>query len=350
MSLYAFKGGGADGGALQPWSQVLTLSQAGDGLAKLAALYNKRTETSVTGTLQLPSELDGPMHVAVWDKDVTLNGATITVLNKCRGLFCLFLGNVTVTGSASKIHMDGMASVNKDWENYDISIPKALSLSSDMVSQAAIMNMVREKNYFVGDPQLWKDLSPTVFGSITPGTNLIVDKTQLGAAGAGTYAGGGPGFYQGGGPGAGANGPGGGCTGSFWQSINNPYALADGEKARSWRGGFSGHYLSGGGSWSHDYTRQGSPSGIVIVAVAGTLTVGPGFTVSANTPQRATLPGVWGFGGIGGGRAKLLTGGTVTGSPTVQANGGLGYNQNATSTLPGGAGKADTSTFIAWDI
>lgn len=312
MNLYSPRGQAARG--LVPWSHVLTLSQAGDNLAKLAALYNKRPETSISGALSIPTLMDGPVQMAVWDKDVTLNGATITASNKCRGLFCVFTGNLTVTGSASKIHMDGMGSTGVDWAAKSLGIPSTLEMSSSSMTQDAVLALIRSSGRYVGDPQFWADLSPLVTGTLSYDTGLIADPALCGAAGA-----------VGGAGGAGSRGTGGGSGGSTTRGSAGVW----------WRGGFgAGSNQSGG-----DY-RVGSPAGIVVVAVLGALTVGPGFTVSANGAVATN-------GGAGGGRSLLLTGGTVTGSPTVQANGAA---SGGTASAAGGVGTATASTLAAWGL
>ena len=134
MSLYALKTDGGNGGSFAPWSTVLTLSEAGDNLARLAALYDKRPETLISGTtLELPTTLDGPIHVARFG-DLTLNNAVLTARYRCRGLFVL-CDSLTVTGAASVIHMDGKGSTVTDWPDYDLSIPTTVSLASEHVSQ-----------------------------------------------------------------------------------------------------------------------------------------------------------------------------------------------------------------------
>jgi hypothetical protein len=342
MSLYSLKQAG--GGAIQAWAQAIPVGQPGGNLAVLKELYDKRTETSFAGTVALASALNGPIQVHRFG-DVALNGATVTVQNKCRGALLIF-DSLTVTGSASSIHMNGKGAVDVDWEDYDLSIPQVLSLSSDKASLAAILKMIRSNGWFVGDPQLWKDLSGLSTGAITPG-QLIVDKTQLGAGGLGVLGVGntGPNYVRmGNNGGAGAKGPGGGS--SPCMSTNDNYTILtaqSGEGGRSWRGGF------GGDVWSNTFKsgrdlRNSEPGGLLIVAVLGALTVGPGLTISANGVNNAVRGG-----GPGAGRVLLLTGGAVTGTPTLQANGGAGvpiygYNTN------GGAGATTQSTLAAWGL
>jgi hypothetical protein len=342
MSLYSIKQ--TWGGSIQPWLQNISVGQSGNNLAVLKELYDKRAETSLTGTVTLASTLNGPMQVYRFG-DVTLNGATVTVQNKCRGAFLIF-DSLTVTGSASAIHMNGKGATDVDWEDYDLSVPQVLSLSSDKISLAATLKMIRANGWFVGDPQLWRDLSGLVTGAITPG-QLIVDKLQLGAGGTGFLGAGitGPNYVRvGTNGGAGAKGPGGGS--SPCMSTNDNYTILtaqSGENGRSWRGGF------GGDVWTNTFKsgrdlRNTEPGGLVIVAVLGALAVGPGLTISANGVNNAVRGG-----GPGAGRAMLLTGGAVTGTPTIQANGGgspacYSYSTN------GGAGATTQSTLSAWGL
>lgn len=343
MSLYSLKTAGGGAGAQAPWSAVLALAEAGDNLARLAALYDKRPETLLSGTtLELPTTLDGPLHVARFG-DLTLNNAVITARNRCRGLFVL-CDSLTVTGAASVIHMDGKGSTATDWTDYDLSIPATVSLTSELVAQRDVLAAVRKSGHYIGDPLFLAGLAPLVQASLAHGANLIVDKTTgLGTGGAGSsltaY---GSCSLNAAAGGAGARGPGGGAGGSaYYKSGGN------GSKARSWRGGFGG-YSSGGENVVGDTYRCGYPAGVLIVAVLKTLTVGPGLTCRANAAYwSGTTYG--GAGGSGGGRVLLLTPPTVSGTPTLQAAGDGGYAAICTEKT-GGAGAATQSTLAAWGL
>jgi len=327
-----------------PWSTVLTLAEAGDNLARLAALYDKRPETGITGsTLELPTTLDGPIHVARFG-DLTLNNAIITAASRCRGLFVI-CDSLTVTGTASVIHMDGKGSTATDWPDYDLSVPSTVSLVSERITQRDLLAAIRESGHYIGDPVFLAGLAPLVQASLVNGANLIVNKTTgLGAGGAGVTGLGAATTYvvKGGDGGAGSRGPGGGGAG--YDDVNDTSTrlnCSPGEAGRSWRGGF------GGTSdrvtvvpQSGRNVRLGSPGGVLIVAALNALTVGPGLTVrSAGVADGKAVPG--------GGLALLLTPSAVSGTPTVSAP---GASYTADATISGGAGYAVQSTLAAWGL
>lgn len=340
------------GSRITPWSHVLQLSGVGQGLGALASFYTPRTETNITGTLEIASTLDGPIQVARFG-DVTLNGATITVDNPCRGLFVI-CDSLTTTGTASTIHMNGKGAINYIWEDYDLTIPQSVALSSSSVSLQYVLNMLRAENYFVGDPQLWRDLAHLVTGGIVHGTNKIVDKSGFGsggvlAVGAGTC--GGTYFKLGGSGGAGTTGPGGGSAGLT--SVADNYTVLycmKGGNGHSWRGGLPGNA-------SHIVTnlrageecRAVNPAGVLVVAVLNSINLGVGLTLSANSAYTASDTNSLRLGSSGGGAVKLLTPSTVSSNITLQANGATS-NVGGGCDISGGAGIASQSTFTAWGL
>ena len=316
MSLYALKDGGAAGGSLQPWSSVLTLSEAGDNLALLAALYDKRPETSITTALTLATVLDGPIQVHRFG-DVTLNGATLTALNPCRGLFLIF-DSLTVTGTASTVHMNGKGCQEGDIAASNLSIPASLSLSSQVISYNALLRMIRATGYYIGDPGFWASQAAIVQGTLTHGASLIVDSSQCGAGGA-------PGAG-----GAGARGTGGGGQGN----------CNGGDDGLWWRGGFGG--VGGPGTAKSTPNLLTSyPGAPCIVIVLGALTATAALNVQSNG---LTSTGYY-QGGAGGGVAAVLYG-SKTGTVNVTADGGAASG----TALAGGAGYTVQSTLAAWGV
>ncbi|GFK95437.1 hypothetical protein NNJEOMEG_03300 [Fundidesulfovibrio magnetotacticus] len=328
--------------------KATTWRQTIQGGKQLFRLYPSRGNQTLTGTVTLPSTLNGPIQVTPFDT-LTLNGATVTVENPCRG-HILYCKNLIVTGAAAIIHMNGKGCTGIDWENYDLDIPAAIALASLTSNARTLLQRFLRAGWYLGDPQLWKDHAGVVQAVLTAGANKIIDKTLLGAGGyfaalSGWYSG-----CMGGAAGAaGTGGPGGGGAGSAYCGINYVQWGGIGGKGRPWRGGFGGQ---GGPSCqsqglSGDQNRQGSPGGVLVVVVENDVTVGPGLTIAANA-----LPVTGGTnetGGCGGGRAKLLYGGALTGTPTITANGAAGQSGNC-SPAAGGAGKADSSTFTAWGL
>ncbi|GFK96004.1 hypothetical protein NNJEOMEG_03878 [Fundidesulfovibrio magnetotacticus] len=321
MSLYSLKTGAA-GAPVQSWSASLGVSSAGDKLAKLAALYDKRPETTLSGAFAVPAIENGPVAVARFG-DLTLNGATITTDKRCNGLF-LLCDSLTVTGAASVIHMDHTrANRAFDPADADCSIPASLVLSSRFLPLAGLLAMIRQKNIFVGDPQFWLEMAPLVTCTITPGPYL--SRNSLCGAAQNNYANVGN---------AGTGGPG-GAGGS---------RIGWGERGRWCRGGYGNDYYGTAYHNPETLLAMSNPGGFVVVAVIGNVTVGPGLTIHADGGPTSGVD----CSGAGGGLARLLHGGTLTGSPTVRAAAGAGGG--GTYGVAGGAGFAGASGFTAFGL
>lgn len=340
MSLYSLKQAG--GRAMQPWSQRMSVVPSGNSLAQLYSMYNGRPETNITGALTLPSLLDGPIQVYAFG-DTTLNGATITLNNRCRGAILLFKSLTCVT-AASTIHMQGKGAMEAGaWPLYDLTFPVSVDLQSSALSFRQISAMIRENGWFPGDPVLWSDLKSLVTATINPGATIL-QATSCGSGGgpviikADSSAGGSVGAAATKGTGGGAGGGWYGYDGSGgWIS-----AGGRGEKGKPWRGGIGGRaggYGGVGDGGSPSAVPTATPPGIVIVGVLGNVVCGPGLIIQANADNNAANTR---DGGQGGGLAKLIYGGTLTGTPTIQANGATPSGGSA-----GGAGTADSSTFAA---
>jgi len=90
MSLYSLKTAG--NGAVQPWSQVLTLAEAGKGCDGLFNLYDSLGDKSLIGANTITTLLDGPEKVVRYGALTLGDGVTATSLsaaNRCRGLTIL---------------------------------------------------------------------------------------------------------------------------------------------------------------------------------------------------------------------------------------------------------------------
>lgn len=341
--------------AARAWPNAWTRTLSLPTIAALRALYASRGDETVSGAFEVESTEDGPIQVAVWDTLTMAAGASITASARPRGLFviCKHL----VTQGAASIHMDGKGPFGCSYPDYDLTFPTALALSSRHVRHDALMAMIRETGWFLGDPILWQyELAGLVSATLTPGAHKIVDKTALGAAGTlaqgagncGTY------YWRKGGPGgAGAGGPGGGSAGLHTVNDNStPIYCAPGARGNSWGGGPPGNGSNNTGVLvSGDDCAAALPGGVLVVCVTDSVSLGGALVCSADAQQVDLDANGMRLGGAGGGRVMFLAPAAVTSNLTLRANGSTTtVVTGGCSQLSGGAGLADQSTLTDWGL
>lgn len=403
MSLYSHINRGT--GAVQPWSQTITLAEAGKGCDGLFNLYDSLGDKTLVGANTISTLLDGPEKVVRYGA-LTLGDGTaptsLTAANRCKGLTIL-CDSLTVKNAAT-LHMTGrgarvMLPDDPFFPFADFKIPKQISLSSCRLSRATALAVIREHGFAPWDRGTWQSLASGLFGFDLGITQEGVVHL-LSAAGCGS--GGGQSVMGGGATGgAGANGGmGGGGTGSsntvgggaYFAGRGGygcPYSGGSGSGACFANSGYEGYTMEGaplqskfsgpggrGGMLWHSNSYwvdsalagfgcggAGNPGGLgtagvnsnpgndgtggkLIVVCLGTIMVQPGGKIESNGSVGGSgASHSCGGGGSGGGHVSLISPVAVSNSGTIQAAGGTGGTGNYGNGGAGGAGSVVTKTF-----
>jgi len=394
MSLYSLKKSG--GGTVQPWSQVITLAEAGKGCDGLFGLYDSLGDKTLTGANTIATQLDGPERVVRYGALTLGDGATATSLsaaNRCRGLTILCDSLIVKANATLNMTGKGPRIMNSNdiaLPAVDLRIPSQIILSSDRMALALALSLIGVHGLVPWDVSVWQPTYSTLLGfqmSISQAGTLALAVTGNGGAGAAYsqamnagpaqvngYTGGAGSFGCCGGGGGGAawagngydargskgrpgcilcgGGGGGGCVNynhEFWYEVPvvdptskaYPCGLYGASIAGSNSGGGAGSPpgsgANGGGAGSEGV------GGRLMIICRGQVNILAGGKVEANGMQGGS--GSAGGGGSGGGVVTIITptAGNLTNSGTIQAAGGAGGG-NAVGGA-GGAGSVVTKTF-----
>jgi hypothetical protein len=399
---------------VQPWAQTITLFPGAQNVSNFFSLYDSLGDATLVGANTVPTLLDGPEKVVRYGNLVVGDGTTATSLtasNRCKGLTIL-CDSLIVKANAT-VNMTGRgARVDRNDDPFfpfmDFKIPFQISLSSDMVSLARALELIKSKGFAPWDLGTWQHSVSSLFGfnlaisqagSITllssPGCGASVlgvyaSATSLSGntGGAGTnggMGGGGSGGayetgnvssfksgagcpYSGGSGSGAAAGPGWNCYGLPGSPFSGPggnagvtyctsplHAKWPGESnagGYGWGGGGAGNL--GGKMGPNSYSGQtdgtsGTGGKLVIIAKTN-ITVQASGKIEANGcvgGNGGPSPGS-GYpsgGGSGGGHVSIISP-SITNSGTIQAAGGAGGPNGAGIGGSGGAGSVVTKTFI----
>lgn len=390
MSLYSLKQGA--GGAVQPWSQVITLAEAGHGCDGLFGLYDSLGDKTLVGAHTIATLLDGPEKVVRYGALTLGDGATATSLTasqRCKGLTIL-CDSLTVKANAT-LHMTGKGPriiTNDDpfFPFIDYKIPFKISLDSSRMSLAQALAVIKSLGLAPWDIGEFQHAIANLFGfnlSIPlAGSMALMLASGCGGRPAGqyntSYVTGIPGLAgSNGAPGSGANGgvgngspqrggkgtPYGGGAGSggvFHQSAPYMYSLWETWTAEVLHIRYSeagGRALSdtvyslGGGAGNLGGAALGTGvvggdgvGGKLTIICRGAITVQSGGKIEANG-----MPGgagaTCGGGGSGGGHISIISPSAPSNAGTIQCVGGAGGSGGGASGGAGGAGSVVTKTF-----
>lgn len=392
---------------VQPWSQVMTLAEAGKGCDGLFDLYDSLGDQTLVGAHTIPTLLDGPERVVRYDDLVIGDGTTassLTAANRCKGL-TVICNNLTVKNNAT-LHMTGrgarvLISDDPSFPFIDYKIPFRIALASSRMSLAQALAVIKSQGLAPWDAGTFQHVIASMYGfdlSISlAGAAVLMSVLGCGAGGAGQY---GSGNVNGAAGAAGTNGGmGGGGAGGVNGTIGSSYGLQGGfgcpysggsgqgglchassgvtnmplQSKYSGKGGKgggglwsiqpSGHiedagnplnatYPSGGGAGNPGGPGQGGGSaagsdgtgGKLTIICRGTVTVQSGGKIEANGMPGGAGPTYGGGGGSGGGHISLISPAAVSNAGTIQCAGGAGGSGGG-SGGNGGAGSVVTKTF-----
>jgi len=396
MSLYSHKQNGT--GAVQPWSQAVTLAEAGKGCDGLFGLYDSLGDKTLVGANTISTLLDGPEKVVRYGALTLGDGTTptsLTAANRCKGL-AILCDSLTVKANAT-LHMTGKGP--KLWVSddplfplADFRIPTQVVLLSDKMSLGQALSVIKGKGLALWDQGVWSPVYPGLLGftlaisqagvialamagnggagAIYSQSIYNVNNTAVGVVGgAGTQGccgGGGSGgsyavnpdarsacgrpgsIYTGGGGGGGGMGN----NHPYLATPNNfvpnfpcySYGLGAYSTNPSWPVGGGAGTPFGAGVYGGGDGGNGV-GGRLIVICRSAVTVQSGGKIEANG-----MPGgsstYCGGGGSGGGAVFLIapTAGSLANAGTIQAAGGAGGVANPVGGA-GGAGSVVTKTF-----
>jgi len=378
MSLYSLKKGA--GGAVQPWSQVITLAEAGKGCDGLFGLYGSLGDVVSTSAISIPSVTDGP-GVVVRYNNLTLSHL-LTTTNRCRSLTVLVDGNLVINSGGGISMTARGARGNAGMGQYNRYIPYTLPLESDVISLVKVLAYIRANKVDVSDRWFWDEWSRHVgvTATFSQGAALALMLASgcgaalpfayytanvngyAGSAGVngGTGGGGRGGIYAPGTHGhyvgrTGSGTPWGGGPGQGGAySMDGPHlpdlsAYGDsGGDARSDGRGMCG----GGAGTSGGAGVLGGPAGgdgtggILRIIVKGNTTINSGGIIQADgLPGGSIASSYAGGGGSGGGHVSIITLGSLTNNGTIRANGGAATTGASINGGAGGAGSVVTKTF-----
>ncbi|KAF0235361.1 MAG: hypothetical protein FD177_115 [Desulfovibrionaceae bacterium] len=399
MSLYSLKKAG--GGAVQPWSQVITLAQAGKGCDGLFNLYDSLGDKTLTGANTIPTLLDGPEKVVRYGALTLGDGATttsLTVSNRCKGLTVL-CDSLTVKANAT-LHMTGKgARVDRADDPFfpfiDYKIPFKVSLDSSRMSLVQALAVIKSMGLAPWDAGTFAHIIAGLFGFnlgislagslvllnwASPGgagavPQSVAQANQNGNAGSAGVNGG----CGGGGHGgicaridvssypayhaysAGKGNPyGGGCGTSGFSAGNGYGSMRDQYDYPRYSSLLGDAQVGGGGAgipaglgsnspWGGAASTNGGEGvgGKLTIICAGAITVQPGGKIEANGMLGGNGPGTYamGGGGSGGGHLSIITPTAPSNLGTIQAIGGVGGTGHYGAGGAGGAGSVVTKTF-----
>ena len=396
MSLYSNKSKGA--GAVQPWSQAVTLAEAGNGCDGLFGLYDSLGDKTLVGANTISTLLDGPEKVVRYGALTLGDGViatSLTAANRCKGLVIL-CDSLTVKANAT-LHMTGKGpelwvSDDSFFPLADFRIPTQIILSSDKTTLGQALSVIKGNGLSPWDQGVWNPVYPGLLSfilSISYAGTLALSLAGNGGAGA-TYS---QSIYNVnntavgvvGGTGTQGCCGGGGSGGSY--AVNPDARSACGRPGSIYTGGGGGGggmgnnhpylatpnnfvpnfpcYSYGLGAYSTNSSwpvggGAGAPFGVgvygggdggngvggrLIVICRSAVTVQAGGKIEANG-----MPGgsstYCGGGGSGGGAVFLITptAGSLANAGTIQAAGGAGGVANPVGGA-GGAGSVVTKTF-----
>jgi len=379
------------------WSYEWT---PGADLANLYALYPSQGNVTISEPTNIVTTEDGPVQVAAYD-DLTVN-AKLSTTKRCRGLILLYR-NIHI-GAAGDISMTGRgAKGHGGWVVDDLTVPESVTISGRYGSPQAVLRLIGERGWYIGDPNLWSSPPPDLaaFGvaaTIVKGAALVsaagcgrgasgvksagaitgspgqagTDAPGGGASG-GAYgqgssyvaqsAGGGRGYPWGGGP---ASGPTGHNGGAYSCDSVPPGGTSSEVGQYCGKGGDAVYQMTGGGSagnpggrgltdygGSAEYGKDGT-GGILIGIGHGNTSIDAGGVVQADGMKGGDVVSVASYSavagsGSGAGRVLLAYSGSCTNNGTVRAGGGPegvasgpGTNING---APGGAGGVAVKPF-----
>lgn len=386
MSLYSHKQNGT--GAVQPWSQAVTLAEAGKGCDGLFGLYDSLGDKTLVGANTIATLQDGPEKVVRYGALTLGDGVTVTSLtaaNRCKGLTIL-CDSLTVKANAT-LHMTGkgarvLTSDDPFFPFVDFRIPFKIVMDSCRMSLAQAFAVIREQGLAPWDGGTFQHLVAAMFGfnlgiSAPGGTTLML----LGGCGAGkdgVYISASQAVAGAVGSAGSTGGMGGGGQGGVYVSGGDHYGSKSGSGCPySGGSGTGGHYQTGGtnatspplsspysgpggkggaGMWSamtmcmSDALRlpgwggggAGNPGGVSAAATTtelvggcgcggkltiicrGAITVQSGGKIEANGMPGAGDGSSAGGGGAGGGHVSLISPVSPSNSGTIQAAGGAG--------------------------
>lgn len=345
------------------WQNTLDLTK----LANLFALYPSKGDVTIAGATSVTTELDGPIHIVRYGT-LTVN-APLTAGNRCRGL--VILCDTLIMGAAGSISMTarGAAGCSK-WANQSILLPTNLKLGGRGTRYRDFIAWLASKGHAIFDPTLFA-CPPPGMGDVESnqaawsGTAIIdVSGCGLGADGGGNTAGksGGKGTNAPGGGGSGASagytacgapgrawggGSASGCAPISWAAQiagytpdlwGGPGGNAANSAPNGAGGGGAGN-PGGTGCTTGAYTGavgESGSGGSLIVICRGLLTVASGHSFSSNGSKGGNAS-IYNSNGGGGGSGGGLVGiwyGSLAGTLSLTATGGVG----GTGDYPGGAG------------
>ena len=400
MSLYSLKKAG--GGATQPWSQVITLAEAGKGCDGLFGLYDSLGDKTLTGANTIATLLDGPEKVARYGALTLGDGVTATSLtasNRCKGLTIL-CDSLTVKANAT-LHMTAKGPrVDRADDPFfpfvDFIIPFKISLDSSRMSLSQALAVIKSQGLAPWDIGTFQHVIAAMFGFnlgiSLAGSLMLLNWASPGGAGAASQT-----VYQyqmAGNPGsAGANGGcGGGGHSAIGARIENQscpaYHFYPAGRSNPYGGGCGTSGFSAGAGYgslrdAYDYVRysyllgdpQGpggggagipaAPAGIapwggpvptaggegvggrLVIICRGTITVQSGGKIEANGMPGGAAGATYGCGGggSGGGSVYIISPNTVSNAGTIQAAGGAGGAGQSANGGAGGAGSVVTKAF-----
>ena len=402
MSLYSLKNSAA--GAVQQWSQVITLAEAGKGCDGLFNLYDSLGDQTLVGAHTIATLLDGPEKVVRYGALTLGDGTTPTSLTaslRCKGL-TVICDSLTVRASAT-LHMTGKGArvLTNDDPFYpfdDYKIPFRITLASSRMTLAQALAVIKTQGLAPWDRGTFQHLVSAMYG-YDLSVSLVGSLSLMLASGGGGGGGGGiasagthvPGGVGSAGSSGGGGGGGGGAASQYGTSTTAygrtgsqgcPYSGGCGGGAGSAYGGYAGtngsaptagRYSGPGGGGGIHWTSQGifpgdagggaggggagNPGGRgagsdstggngcggkLTIICRGTVNIQSGGKIEAN--GMAGGSGIDGGGGSGGGHISLISPSAPSNSGTVQAAGGAGGSGGQPGGA-GGAGSVVTKTF-----
>lgn len=356
------------GAAVPAWSNTIPLALPGTSAAALFNLYPTLGAQTISTTTNITTVQDGPMKVVRYGA-LTVNAALTTTVRN-RGL--MILCDSLTMGASGSISMTARGAAGAaNWPVVDLTIPQSVRLSARYAPQRDAMNYITQNGIWIGDTVFWASPDAGVAdcrATITPGSVVLLSAAGCGArtnsagtagANGGTGAGGGGGAYNntiptyggegrpwGGGSGGGGVG---GTTGGGPSA--DRYGGVGGEGVMY----YTGYYGAGGsgnpggpGMGGGCVTGNDGTGGVLIIICRGNITRNATDSITANGVNGATQTGgsyPTGGGASGGGHVSIIYGGTLTGTGTTTANGGIGGSGSGDNGSDGGAGSVVTKTF-----
>ena len=316
---------------------------------------------STSGNVTLTSALDGDMVVKNY-KSLTINsGHTLTVSNRCKGLFLYVDGDLTInstgliamTGKGANVNpvTAGVSASGIRLARYTAGDTESLA-ASDFAGCGASVISSESRQPFVSKGKIFTILREGANGAPSQANNSY--KAGLnGSAGTSGQSGGGGGGATG--DGAGGQYSGAGSAGTCFSggaggggAYNDGTGTAGGANGGAGgNGNGGGGTFCGGGAGNPAGSSTGSPSsaaqsgtgGTLIIVVRGNI-INNG-TIASNGSNGAGYAGVSGNasgGASGGGNILILRSGTYSGSGSITANGGAGGAASANGGQKGGDG------------